>query len=81
MKVITSPIVASSESATFSTIKLTTGVTLTSAVVFTTVAFSLQVTLTTLVKVPLVNALRVIANTYDSPALITGIVNKPVLLS
>ena len=81
VKVITSPIAASSESATLTTVKLTIGLTSTSILSFTSVSFSLQVTLTTLVKVPPVIAFNVMLNTYDSPALITGTVNTPVLLS
>ena len=48
---------------------------------FTSVLFSLLVTLTIFVKVPLAMTFNVIVNTYDSPGLIKSIVNKPVLLS
>ena len=46
-----------------------------------TVSFSLQVTLTTFVKVPFVIAFKVTVNIYDLPASIKSTVSKPVLLS
>ena len=63
VKVTTSPIVVSLRSTTLITVKLTTGVTLTDTLLDLTVLFSFEVTLTTLVKVPLITALRVIVNT------------------
>ena len=63
VKVTISPIVVSLRSTTLITVKLTTGVTLTETLPDLTVLFSFEVTLTTLVKVPLVIALRVIVNT------------------
>ena len=63
VKVTISPIVVSLRSTTLITIKLTTGATLTETLPDLTVLFSFEVTLTTLVKVPLVIALRVIVNT------------------
>ena len=63
VKVTTSPIVVSLRSTTLITVKLTTGVTLTETLPDLTVLFSFEVTLTTLVKVPLITALRVIVNT------------------
>ena len=63
VKVTLSPTKASSVFTIFTTVKLTTGITLTDTLPPLTVAFSFDVTLTTLVKVPLVTALRVIVNT------------------
>ena len=63
VKVTISPIVVSLRSTTLITVKLTTGVTLTETLPDLTVLFSFEVTLTTLVKVPLITALRVIVNT------------------
>ena len=63
VKVTTSPIVVSLRSTTLITVKLTTGVTLTETLPDLTVLFSFEVILTTLVKVPLITALRVIVNT------------------
>ena len=80
VKVITSPIVASSLSVTLTTVKLTTGITFKSTESLTTVSFSLHVTFTTFVKVPFTMAFNVIVNTYDSPAPMTGMFNTPVAL-
>ncbi len=80
VKVSSSPVIASSKSTIFSTVKLTTGVTFTLAFEVLTVLFSLAVTFTTFVKVPFVIAFNVIVNTYDLPASITSMFNKPVLL-
>ena len=63
VKVTTSPIVVSLRSTTLITVKLTTGVTLTDTLLDLTVLFSFEVTFTTLVKVPLITALKVIVNT------------------
>ena len=61
--------------------KTTTGFTVILILSFTSVSFSSHVTLTLLVKVPLVNVFIVIVNMYDSPASIKGISNIPVALS
>ena len=81
VKVTTSPIVVSLRSTTLITVKLTTGVTLTDTLLDLTVLFSFEVTFTTLVKVPLITGFKVIVNTNESPALINGIIKRPVSLS
>ena len=57
-----------------------TGIALIDAELFLRVLFSLQVTLTVFVKVPLAMTFNVIVNTCDSPGLIKPTVNTPVVL-
>ena len=57
------------------------GTAFTVAFALTTVSFSLEVTLTILVKLPSLTIFIVILNTYDSLGLINEIVNSPVSLS
>ena len=58
-----------------------TGIALIDELLLMSVLFSLHVTLTVLVKVPLAMTFNVIVKMYESPGLIKPIVNKPVALS